>query len=132
MTQKMVKQFIPFESLIDSLKELDPADKHVLWELLNEQIAQLEIREARPAYEIEAELSLSQNAVELKRQVVFLLDTLPETKLAVIVDFVQFLAEQEQQLDWMNAQKESAAYQEWVSPDNDIYDEVFADVNPAR
>lgn len=101
-----------------------------MWDLFNEEITQ--IREARPAYQIETEPLPAQTAVDLKRQVVFLLDRLPETKLAVIVDFVQFLAEQEQQLDWINAQKESAAYQEWVSPDNDIYDEVFADVNPPR
>lgn len=131
MAQKMVKQFIPFESLVDSIKKLGPTEQRLLWELLNEQMIQAEIREVRPAYQIETEASLSQNALELKRQVASLLDTLSETKLAVIVDFVQFLAEQERQTDWLNAQRQSAAYQEWVSHDNDIYDEVFADVNPA-
>ena len=32
----------------------------------------------------------------------------------------------------MNAQSQSAAYQEWVGGDNDIYDEVFADAYPTR
>lgn len=131
MIQKMVKQLIPFESLVDSIKRLGPVEQRLLWELLNEQMAQVEIREARPVYQIEVEASPSQNTLELKRQVASLLDTLSEAKLAVIVDFVQFLAEQERQTDWLNAQRQSAAYQEWVGSDNDIYDEVFADVNPA-
>jgi len=40
---------------------------------------------------------------------------------------VQFLAERELQVAWINAQSQSVAYQEWIGRDNDIYDEVFAD-----
>ncbi|MDH7485930.1 MAG: hypothetical protein QHJ81_06600 [Anaerolineae bacterium] len=72
------------------------------------------------------------SAVQLKHQITSFLDTLPEPKLIVVFDFVQFLAERESQAAWMSAQSQSAAYQEWVSSDNDIYDEVFADANPAR
>ena len=50
----------------------------------------------------------------------------------IIPPFVQFLTEQERQIDWMNAQRQSAAYQEWAGSDNDIYDKIFADVHPAR
>lgn len=62
MIQKMVKQFIPFESLVGSIKKLGPVEQRLLW------------------------------------------------------------------LDWLNAQKQSAAYQEWVDRENDLYDEVFADI----
>jgi len=70
-------------------------------------------------------------AVQLKRQITSLLDTLPEPKLAVIFDFVQFLAERDLQAAWISAQSQAAAYQEWVGSDNDIYDQVFADAYPA-
>jgi hypothetical protein len=69
--------------------------------------------------------------VQLKRQITSLLDALPEPKLAVIFDFVQFLAERDLQAAWLSAQSQSAAYQEWAGSDNDIYDEVFADAYPA-
>ena len=141
MTQKMVKLLIPFESLVDSITKLSLAEKRLLGELLAEHMTQAEaepptvqteIREARPVYPVEAAPLLDEHIVELKRQVASLLDTLPETKLAVVFDFVQFLNEQERQMDWMNAQRQSAAYQEWAGSDNDIYDEIFADAHPAR
>lgn len=70
--------------------------------------------------------------VQLKREITSLLDALPEPNLAVIFDFVQFLAERDLQAAWISAQSQSVAYQEWVGSDNDIYDEVFADAYPAR
>jgi len=70
--------------------------------------------------------------VQLKRKITSLLDALPEPNLAVIFDFVQFLAERDLQAAWISAQSQSVAYQEWVGSDNDIYDEVFADAYPAR
>ena len=45
---------------------------------------------------------------------------------------MQFLAERDLQAAWLSAQSQSAAYQEWVSSDNDIYDEVFANACPTR
>lgn len=64
MSQAAVKLLIPFESLIESVKELGLKEKHLLWKLLGEQIAQVEdelweqdpivraeIREARAAYQ---------------------------------------------------------------------------------
>lgn len=67
---------------------------------------------------------------QLRHQITSLLESLPEPKLAVIFDFVQFVAEREMRAAWMNAQSQSAAYREWVGSENDIYDEVFADVDP--
>jgi hypothetical protein len=66
-------------------------------------------------------------ATQLKHDITSLLDILPEPKLAVVFDFVQFLADRELPADWLSAQSQSTAYQEWVSSDNDIYDELFAD-----
>ncbi len=71
-------------------------------------------------------------ATPLKDQLGSLLDGLPEPKLAVVLDFVQFLINREWEAGWLNAQSQSAAYQEWVGPDNDLYDEVFADASPTR
>ncbi len=133
MIQKTVRLLIPFESLVDSITKLSLAEKRLLGELLAEPpTVQTEIREARPVYPAEAAPPLDEHIVELKRQVASLLDTLPETKLAVVFDFVQFLTEQERQINWMNAQRQSATYQEWAGSDNDIYDKIFADVHPER
>jgi hypothetical protein len=71
-------------------------------------------------------------AAQLKVQITSLLDTLPDPELAAVLDFVQLLAEREQQAAWMNAQSQSAAYQEWLDSGNDIYDEVFADAVSTR
>ncbi len=70
-------------------------------------------------------------AVQLTREITSLLDALPEPRLAVVFDFVQFLVERDLQAAWLSAQSQSAAYQEWVGSDNDVYDEVFADAYPA-
>jgi uncharacterized protein YehS (DUF1456 family) len=71
-------------------------------------------------------------SAELRREIASLLDLLPDAKLAEVFDFVQFLAEREAQSAWLKAQGESNAYREWVSDDEDVYDEVFADASPAR
>jgi len=44
---------------------------------------------------------------------------------------VQLTREITSLLDALPAQSQSAAYQEWVGSDNDVYDEVFADAYPA-
>ena len=62
-------------------------------------------------------------AVQLKHCITSLLDTLPESQLAVVFDFMQFLRESDLPPVWMNAHRQSAAYQEWVGSENDIYDE---------
>ena len=65
---------------------------------------------------------------QLQQEIASLIPILHEPKLAVVFDFVRFLVEHESQTAWLNAQSQSLAYQQWVGPDNDIYDEVFADV----
>ena len=68
------------------------------------------------------------NVAQLQQEITSLLPNLPEPKLAAVSEFVRFLIEREPQTTWFNAQSQSHAYQEWVGPDNDIYDQVFADV----
>lgn len=66
----------------------------------------------------------------MRQEIDQLLDTLPDPKLAVVLDFVKYIAERETQAGWLTAQTQAGAYQEWTSEENDIYDEVFADVDP--
>ena len=65
---------------------------------------------------------------QLQQEITSMLPNLPEPKLAAVSEFVRFLIEREPETTWFNAQSQSRAYQEWVGPDNDIYDQVFADV----
>ena len=88
MTQKMVKVLISFEALMASVANLNLTEKHLLREFLAEQISQVELRETRADYQAEIAPLLDETAIELKRQVASLLDILPETKLAVVFDFV--------------------------------------------
>lgn len=69
---------------------------------------------------------------EMKREVLGLLERMPEAKVATVYDFVCFLMEREDQSEWASAQAQSAAYQEWLSADNSVYDEVFADAVETR
>mgnify|MGYP001286589906 CR=1 FL=1 len=66
--------------------------------------------------------------LEMKKQITSLLDSLTETKLAVILDFTQYLADRDTASDWLTTQMQSKAYQDWTSEENDIYDEVYTDV----
>jgi len=66
--------------------------------------------------------------LEMKNQITSLLDSLTDPKLAVILDFTQYLADRDTISDWLTTQMQSKAYQEWTSEENDIYDEVFTDV----
>ena len=68
----------------------------------------------------------------LKDRIADLLDRLPDTKVEAVLDFVEFLAERETPGEWFHASSQSSAYREWVSAENDVYDEVFADVAPTR
>ncbi len=79
-----------------------------------------------------SEYKVTPSSHQLKDKLTSLLDTLPEPKLRAVLDFAQFLAEREVQMAWMNVQNQSTAYQEWISSENDVYDEAFADDLPSR
>lgn len=61
-------------------------------------------------------------------------DQIFERALDILFALTDLLGEgkDEPSLDWLNAQSQSAAYQEWLSDDNSIYDELFSDVDPKR
>lgn len=142
MSQETVKLLIPFKALADAITELSYKEKRRLWKLLDEQMVHNEelqgqastvqtgLREAHTTYQAEGDVTIDEDTVQLKPKITSLLDTLPESRLVVVFDFVQFLVEHELEVAWINAQSRSAAYQEWVGPGNDIYDEVFADDHP--
>ncbi|NUM44140.1 MAG: hypothetical protein HUU38_05490 [Anaerolineales bacterium] len=65
--------------------------------------------------------------LEMKKQITSLLDSLTDTKLAVILDFTQYLAERDTASDWLTTQMQSKAYQDWTSEENDVYDEGFTE-----
>ncbi len=75
---------------------------------------------------------IGMSVAEMKREVIGLLDRMPQAKVATVYDFVQFLTEREDQKNWALAQEQSAAYRDWLGADNDVYDEVFADAAETR
>ncbi len=66
--------------------------------------------------------------LEMKEKISELVDILPEAKIGVLLDFLEFLYDREKASDLLSMQMQSDAYQEWVNDENDIYDQVFANV----
>lgn len=65
--------------------------------------------------------------VEFQQKMNKIIKVLPETKLTEIIDFASYLVEKEESEELVKLQMSSNAYQEWLSPENDIYDELFKD-----
>jgi len=70
--------------------------------------------------------------IKIKRELEEIISTLPENKLASVVDFARYLKEGKKEFgEESNAilkmQMSSKSYKEWISSDNDIYDELFKD-----
>jgi len=63
----------------------------------------------------------------LKKKISSLIDELPERKLEVLYELARFLQSQRsrESQELFRMQMSSNAYQEWVSAENDVYDEVF-------
>ena len=64
---------------------------------------------------------------QLRQQFDEIIEFLPETKINEILDFARYLREKEIADGFQQMQMSSEAYQEWLSSENDIYDEVFKD-----
>lgn len=64
---------------------------------------------------------------EVQQQFEKIIHLLPETKIHAVIDFADYLLKQEESQQLFHLQRGSQAYQEWLSPDNDIYDELFKD-----
>jgi hypothetical protein len=65
--------------------------------------------------------------VEFQQRMNMIMHGLSEHKLAEVIDFATYLMQKEETEDLLKAQMSSSIYQAWVAPENDIYDEVFAD-----
>lgn len=65
----------------------------------------------------------------LKKRLSSLIDELPERKLEVLYELARFLQSQRsrESQELFRMQMSSNTYREWVSGENDIYDEVFRD-----
>ncbi len=65
----------------------------------------------------------------LKKRLSSLIDELPERKLEILYELARFLQSQRsrESQELFHMQMSSNAYQEWLSAENDVYDEVFKD-----
>ncbi|MSQ16070.1 MAG: hypothetical protein EXR54_00650 [Dehalococcoidia bacterium] len=74
------------------------------------------------------------NASEIRQCqcLVKIIDSIPESKLEGLLDFASYLQERSQAEDFLSLQSGSSAYQDWLGPKNDIYDQVFKDEPETR
>lgn len=64
---------------------------------------------------------------EAKQKLDEIIDVLPESKLNEIIDFANYLKNREEMEEFFRMQAGSKSYIDWLSSENDIYDEVFKD-----
>ncbi|NQE45142.1 hypothetical protein C5S31_03845 [ANME-1 cluster archaeon GoMg2] len=62
-----------------------------------------------------------------KQKLEEIISVLPESKLKAVIDFACYLRDREEAEELFRMQTGSKAYLDWLSPENDIYDEVFKD-----
>lgn len=65
--------------------------------------------------------------LEAKQKLEEIISVLPESKLKEVIDFASYLRDREESEELLRMQMSSKAYVDWLSPENDIYDEVFKD-----
>ncbi len=66
-------------------------------------------------------------ALEAKQRLDEIINLLPENKLKSVIDFASYLKDREETEELLRMQMSSKAYSNWLSSENDIYDEVFKD-----
>lgn len=71
-----------------------------------------------------------QRSTTIRQRLEEAINMLPEGRLEVVLDFVSYLRDRGQTEDFLRMQMGSKAYRDWLSPENDIYDEVFKDATP--
>lgn len=64
-------------------------------------------------------------ALEAKQRLDEIINSLPESKLASIIDYASYLKDKEETEELWEMQLTSQGYLDWLSNENDIYDEVF-------
>ncbi|KFD42417.1 hypothetical protein HY02_05070 [Peptococcaceae bacterium SCADC1_2_3] len=62
---------------------------------------------------------------ETKKKLVEILSVLSESKLKEVIDFASYLRTREEREELLGMQMSSKTYLDWLSSENDIYDEVF-------
>lgn len=62
---------------------------------------------------------------EAKQKLDKIVNVLSESKLNEIIDFANYLKNKEEMEDLFIMQAGSKTYMDWLSSENDIYDEVF-------
>ena len=65
--------------------------------------------------------------LEAKQKLEEIMNSLPEDKLGEIIDFAGYLRDKAEAVEFLRMQATSKAYLDWLSHENDIYDEVFQD-----
>lgn len=68
----------------------------------------------------------------IRHQLDSIVGTLTDDNVKTVIDFAEFLKAREENHEFFEMQTSSKAYQEWLSSDNEIYDEVFQDELPKR
>ena len=64
---------------------------------------------------------------EAKQKLDEIIRVLSENKLKEVIDFASYLRSKEETEELLGMQINSKAYIDWLSSENDIYDEVFSD-----
>ena len=64
---------------------------------------------------------------EAKQKLDEIIKVLSESKLSEIIDFANYLKNKEEMGELFRMQASSRTYMDWLSSENDIYDEVFKD-----
>ncbi|BAY74937.1 hypothetical protein NIES25_13540 [Nostoc linckia NIES-25] len=67
--------------------------------------------------------------MNIRQELLSLIEQMNDEQLSALLDLALSFKNGEKTV---NPTLESQAYQDWVSPENDIYDEVFADELTAR
>ena len=63
--------------------------------------------------------------LEAKQKLEEIIKALSEDKLEEVIDFASYLRDKEEARELLKMQMSSKAYLDWLSPENDVYDEVF-------
>jgi hypothetical protein len=67
--------------------------------------------------------------MNIRQKLLTIIEQLPEDKLETLLNLALFLKSGKEPIQPMLV---SQAYQDWLSTENDIYDEIFADELTAR
>jgi len=70
---------------------------------------------------------INMQVLETKQKLEEIISMLPESKLKEVIDFASYLRDREEAEELLRMQMSSKAYLNWLSSENDIYDEVFKD-----